>query len=170
MREYHWWDSGAPIVPRPRPGNPRAESEKARSRQQACTLADLIRSGNKDFLEDMRGVAKEGRVGAKTCDGSGKKRGTKSAGSKKRRPSERAVSMIDPREAEAAALKDDAARRQARKEAGVVACEFKNLSIIQKHLLRQIDFHKQREKRRIAGEKEVLRKVGRVQLLYLYCA
>ncbi|CAM9624528.1 unnamed protein product, partial [Hapterophycus canaliculatus] len=48
-REGRWWDSGVPAAPtRPRWGTQRVEHEEARSRQRALSLADLIRSGQRD--------------------------------------------------------------------------------------------------------------------------
>ncbi|CAB1117767.1 unnamed protein product [Ectocarpus sp. CCAP 1310/34] len=70
----------------------------------------------------------------------------------------RAASMVDPREAEKAALMDEIGRRHARRTA--VAPSFNTLSIAEKHQLREREFQEQREKRRAAVEREARRKVS----------
>ncbi|CBN76503.1 hypothetical protein Esi_0000_0113 [Ectocarpus siliculosus] len=68
----------------------------------------------------------------------------------------RAASMVDPREAEKAALMDEIERRHARRTA--VAPPFNTLSIVEKHQQREREFQEQREKRRAAAERETRRK------------
>lgn len=70
----------------------------------------------------------------------------------------RAASMVDPREAEKAALMDEIERRRARRTA--VAPPFNTLSIVEKHQHRERVFQEQREKRRAAAERETRRKVS----------
>lgn len=70
----------------------------------------------------------------------------------------RAASMVDPREAEKAALMDEIERRHARRTA--VAPPFNTLSIVEKHQHREREFQEQREKRRAAAERETRRKVS----------
>ncbi|CAM9618217.1 unnamed protein product, partial [Ectocarpus fasciculatus] len=68
----------------------------------------------------------------------------------------RAASMVDPREAEKAALMDEIERRHARRTA--VAPPFNTLSIVEKHQHREREFQEQKEKRRAAAERETRRK------------
>ena len=65
--------------------------------------------------------------------------------------------MVDPRDAERAALLNELEMRQARKKA--VPPVYHKLSIVEKHLYRERKFQEQREKRRAAAEREALRKV-----------
>jgi len=74
----------------------------------------------------------------------------------------RAASMIDPRDAEKAALVSELEMRQARKKAEAVAPAYHKLSIVEKHLYRERKFQEQREKRRAAAEREALRRVRAV--------
>eukprot|EP00903_Cladosiphon_okamuranus_P007234 g7021.t1 len=74
----------------------------------------------------------------------------------KRVTSRRPVSMIDPRDAQKAALLDELERRHARRKA--VAPDFEKLSLVEKHLHREREFEEQREKRRAAVERQALRK------------
>ncbi|CAM9277335.1 unnamed protein product [Ectocarpus sp. 4 AP-2014] len=69
---------------------------------------------------------------------------------------QRAASMVDPREAEKAALMHGIERRHARRTA--VAPPFNTLSIVEKHQHREREFQEQREKRRAAAERETRRK------------
>lgn len=71
--------------------------------------------------------------------------------------SRRAASMVDPRDAEKAALLNELEMRQARKKA--VAPPHHKLSIVEKHLYRERKFQEQREKRRAAAEREALKRV-----------
>lgn len=75
----------------------------------------------------------------------------------KRVTSRRAVSMMDPRDAEKAALLNELERRHARRQA--VAPNYDKLSLVEKHLHREREFQEQREKRRAAAERQALKKV-----------
>lgn len=69
----------------------------------------------------------------------------------------KAASMMNPRDAEKAALLHELERQEARKRA--VVPEYDKLSIAQKHLHREREFQEQREKRRAAAERSALKKV-----------
>lgn len=163
-REVRWWDTGAPIVPRPRWGKMRVENEEARSRQRAASLADLIRSGTNadgNGTADTTAAAVVGQTNAQRrgSEGLGNLRNKVVIGFGKGVSTRRRASMIDPREAEAAAWTDEMTRRQTRKEAGVPATDDKKLRVLEKHLQRQREFEAQQEKRRLAVEKEMQKKV-----------
>lgn len=173
--EGHWWDVGASVAPRPRWGTQRVEREVERSRQRAASLGDLIRSGQE--VAAVRGgtdaaasaASVEGRDKRDTArrrgsmpladSGSGRRATTTTVGFKKGASSQRAASMIDPREAEAAAWKHELVRRQARKEALTMVVDFKKLSLREKHLLRQREFELEKQKRLLAAEKELQKNV-----------
>ncbi|CAM9418452.1 unnamed protein product, partial [Scytosiphon promiscuus] len=70
--------------------------------------------------------------------------------------SQRAVSMVDPRQAEKAALLHDLERRRARKREPPP--NYHKLSIVEKHLHREREFHEQRDRRRAAAEREARRR------------
>lgn len=170
--EGYWWDVGASVAPRPRWGTQRVEREVERSRQRAASLGDLIRSGQEvDAVrsgtgaaaadEDMgkRGISQRRGSMPFGGSGSGRRATSTTVGFKKGVSSQRAASMIDPREAEAAAWTDELARRQARKEALTMAVDYKKLSLREKHLLRQREFDMEQQKRRLAAEKELQKNV-----------
>lgn len=107
--------------------------------------------------EDPKG--KEASTGVKT--GSTSPRAAESTeirvGFGKMATSRRAASMMDPRDAEKAALLNELERRHARRKA--VAPAYDKLSLVEKHLHREREFQEQREKRRAAAERQALKKV-----------
>lgn len=173
--EGHWWDVGASVAPRPRWGTQLVEREVERSRQRAASLGDLIRSGQE--VAAVRGgtgaaasaasvdsggkqdtARRRGSMPLKES-GSGRRASGTVVGFKKGASGQRAASMVDPREAEAAAWKHELARRQARKEALTMVIDFKKLSLREKHLLRQREFDLEKQKRLLAAEKELQKSV-----------
>lgn len=184
-REGRWWDVGPSVAPRPRWGAQRVEREVERSRQRAASLGDLIQSGQELAVRRGPGGAAAAAVGdggkrdaaqrrgSDPLEGSGSvRRATSTAvGFKKGASSQRAASMIDPREAEAAAWQNELSRRQARKEALTMVLDYKKLSLREKHLLRQREFDLEKQKRRLAAEKEVqkhVRTAGCCYFLYFF--
>lgn len=172
-REGRWWDVGPSIAARPRWGVQRVEREVERSRQRAASLGDLIRSGQEVAVRRGSGGAAAAVVGdgskrdtahrqssdpLKDSEGVRPAKNT-AVGFKKCPSSQRATSMIDPREAEAAAWQDELSKRQARKEALAMVLDYKTLSLREKHLLRQREFDLEKRKRRLAAEKEMQKQV-----------
>lgn len=178
-QEGRWWDTGAPVVPRPRWGNARVENEEARSRLRAASLADLIRTSekrspktaartmvgaevdskwrhekhvNSDDSDGADSPSSFRRKRSRVGNGRGRLHGTRSM---------KSLSMIDAREAEKAAWEHEMERRKIKREAGLLNLDRKKkLSVFEKHLYRQRDFEVQKEKRVLAAEKEVLRRVS----------
>ena len=184
-REGCWWDVGVSVAPRPRWGTQRVEHEVERSRQRAASLGDLIRSGQE--LDGVRGgtgaeaaaasvedrnernTAQRRRSVPLAVSGNGRRAASTVVGFKKGASAKRAASMIDPREAEAAAWKHELARRQARKEALTMVVDFKKLSLREKHLLRQREFELEKQKRLLAAEKELQKNVRTTGYCYVSC-
>lgn len=157
-REGRWWDVGAPVVPRPRWGKSRVAHEEARSRQRAASLADLIMSSQKG---DEGGARDAARVGAgENCKLLGGRQDTTGLGFEKGFSTERASSMIDPRQAQQAAWKHEVARKLARKQVRVTTTDDRKLRVRERHLLRQREYDAEQEKRRLLVEREVEKHVG----------
>lgn len=131
------------------------EREEERSRQRAASLADLIRSG--DAAGGVAGDAGEKAKRAASCRRAMIAiRFGKGAPAKKR-----SASMVDAREAEAAARMDELAR----KEAGATAVtDYGKMTLREKHLRKEREFQAATERRQLAVEKEVHRKVRTINI------
>lgn len=132
------------------------EREEERSRQRAASLADLIRSG-----DAARGVAGDGDEKAKRAASC--RRAMIAIGfGKGALAKKRSASMVDAREAEAAAWRDELAR----KEAGATAVtDYSKMTLREKHLRKEREFQAATERRRLAVEKEVHRKVRTINIV-----
>lgn len=156
MREGHWWSVGKPVVPRSRWRHNQGvvEREEEKSRQRAASLADLIRSS--DAAGEVAGGAADEK-GKRAASG---RRSMVAIGFGTGASTKRSVSMVDPREAEAAAWMGELARGRARKEAGAAAVtDYSKMTVREKHLCKEREFQAATEKRRLAAEKEMQRKV-----------
>lgn len=159
--------SGQPKIDTPAPAAAAAAAAAAAGRVQS-ERGRHARTGEAFSVRAKRWGNKGGdsAAGKETSrggenDGAGPRAGGESTeitvGFGKRVTTRRAASMIDPREAEKAALVSELERRHARRRA--VAPDYDKLSLVEKHLRREREFQEQRDKRRAAAERQALRKV-----------
>ena len=168
-REGRWRNAGPAVFPRPRRGNFRVKDKVDRSLPRASSLSHLIGARGSKTIHDTAGVSAGGATAWPNKSRTGIDSDRFSTGVRMATEYERGAakrrraSMLGPRETKEAAFKHEMMMAQALANIPIDSAEFKKLTVREKHLVRQIQFEAQKQKRRRVVEEMRQRKVWSVR-------